>query len=101
MEEEKLFEVNPRHDVEWQVDAMFAPLYATIPDGHHRLIERVERDMVNAIKAAMRLPATDPAPISEPEHWPRDSRERLLQFLADEKQRNLGYEAPGATKNGH
>ena len=36
-----------------QVDAMFAPLYALIPTRHHRAIVRVERDMINALKAAL------------------------------------------------
>jgi hypothetical protein len=47
----------------------------------------MERDMINAIKDAMRSPTTEPLPISGPEYWPSGSGHRLVQFLRDEEMR--------------
>jgi hypothetical protein len=88
MAEEKLFEVDPRVEVEGQVDAMFAPLFAAIPSAHHKKIARVEQDMVNALKMALRLPATEP-PSPDPRYWTSGSDERLAVFLSPTQRREL------------
>lgn len=88
MTEEKLFELNPRAEVEGQVDAMFAPLFSTIPSAHHKMITRLERDMINALKMALRLPATEPRS-PDPNYWPFSSGERLAIFLSPAQQREL------------
>jgi hypothetical protein len=85
--EEQLFTIDINRDVEWQVDAMFAPAFSLIAERHHSLLERLERDMINALKGAMRLPATAPLPISGPHNWPAGSGERLLRFRRDEEMR--------------
>ena len=85
--EEPLFTIDLDGDVEWQVDAKFASAFSLIPERHHLLLERLERDMINALKAAMRLPATEPLPISGPESWPAGSGKRLLRFRRDEEMR--------------
>lgn len=88
MSEEQLFEIDPRGEVEGQVDAMFDVLYARIETKHHKMIERVERHMINALKAAMRLPATEPV-APDPNHWPWDAGERLAYSLSPDQQRHL------------
>jgi hypothetical protein len=88
MAEEELFELNPRVEVEGQVDAIFSPLYSLIPSAHHKLIERLERDMINALKMALRLPATEPRS-PDPNHWPFASGERLAIFLSPTQQAEL------------
>jgi len=85
--EEPLFTIDMNHDVEWQVDAMFATAFSLIPEQHHPLLEHLERDMINAVKDAMRSPATEPLPISSPEFWPAGSGKRLMRFRRDEEMR--------------
>jgi hypothetical protein len=88
MSEEPLFEINPRAEVEGQIDAMFAPIYSTIPSAHHKMIERLERDMINALKSALRLPGTEPrAP--DPTYWTTGSPERLSIFLSPTQRREM------------
>jgi hypothetical protein len=88
MKEEPLFEIDSTVEVERQVDAMFAPLYSLIPENHHKEIVRVERDMINAIKSALRQPATEPV-TPNPSNWPWSSGERLMPFLSPEEQREI------------
>jgi hypothetical protein len=88
MSEAELFELDPRAEVEGQVDAMFAQLYSLIPSAHHKLIERLERDMINALKMALRLPATEPRS-PDPNCWPAGSAERLAIFLSPTQQSEL------------
>jgi hypothetical protein len=90
--EEPLFTIARNRDVEWQIDAMFAPSFSLIPERHHPLLERLERDIVNALKDAMRSPATEPLPISDPAYWPSGSGERLLKFRRDEEMRGATAE---------
>jgi hypothetical protein len=84
--ERPLFELNPEFDVENQVDAMFAPLYSLIPTKHHAAIVNVERDMINALKSAMRSPATEPL-LPDPSSCPYDAWDRLRPFFSATQQR--------------
>jgi len=88
MRTEPLFEIDTRFEVENRVDAMFAPLYSLVAESHHEAIKRVEQDMINALKAAMRLPATEPVP-PDPMTWPFGSGKRLSIFLSRERRAKL------------
>jgi hypothetical protein len=88
MSEERLLEIDPRAEVERQIDAMFAPAYSLIAQQHHKLIQNLEHNMISAVKSALRLPATEPiAP--DPARWPRSSGERLAIFLSPSQQVEL------------
>jgi hypothetical protein len=84
MTKETLFEIDPQFEVENQVDAMFVPLFSLIPATHHTAIVNVERDMINAIKSALRLPATEPLS-PNPATWPFSAGDRLRPFLSSEQ----------------
>lgn len=81
MTTERLFEIDPRVEVESQVDAMFAPAFSLIPEPRHRLLIRLEQDMISASKSALRLPLTEPVR-PDPAHWPFGSGDRLAIFLS-------------------
>jgi hypothetical protein len=85
---ELLFEVDPRREIERQVDAMFAPAFSLIPERHHKLLIGLEQDMINAIKAALRLPATEPA-APDPSGWVYGSSDRIGVFLPSTQRREI------------
>jgi hypothetical protein len=89
--EEPLFEINPRGEVEVQVDAFFAPAFRLIREQHHPLLLNLERHMISALKAALRLPATEPVP-PNPINWPYDSFDRLAYSLPPDVSREIEAE---------
>lgn len=88
MATDSLFQIDPRAEVEAQVDAMFAPAFSLIPEQHHKLLTRLEQDMISAIKSALRLPATEPMR-PDPSRWPFGSGERLAIFLSPAQRTEL------------
>jgi hypothetical protein len=98
---EPLFKIDPLGAVEVQVDAMFAPAYSLIPEQHHKLIEHLEREMIHALKSAMRLPSTEPiSPDPDRQNgWVEGSVERLSCFLTP-KQRSEWRKQTQAKKSG-
>ena len=85
---EPLFELDPQVEVEAQIDAMFAPAFTLIPERHHKLLIRLEQDMISAVKSALRQPATEPVR-PDPRHWPFSSGERLAIFLSPAQRAEL------------
>jgi hypothetical protein len=88
MTAEPLFELDPRAEVEAQIDAMFAPAFLLIPERHHKLLTCLEQHMINAVRSALRLPATEPER-PDPAHWPFGSGERLAIFLSPAQRAEL------------
>jgi len=85
---DSLFEIDPRAEVEGQIDAMFAPAFSLIPEQHHKLLTRLEQDMISVVKSALRLPATEPVR-PDPARWPFGSGERLAKFLSPAQRAEL------------
>jgi hypothetical protein len=88
MDSESFFEIDPRTEVESQVDAMFASAFSLIPEQHHKLLTRLEQDMISAEKSALRLPAMEPVR-PDPKRWPWGSGERLSVFLTPSQRAEL------------
>ena len=88
MAAESLFELDPQAEVEAQIDAMFAPAFSLIPERHHKLLTRLEQNMISAVKSALRQPATEPLR-PDPRNWPFSSGERLAIFLSPAQRAEL------------
>jgi len=77
---ERLLEIDANAEVESQIDAFFAPAFSLIPEQHHKLLENLERNMISAVKSALRHRATEPVP-PDPARWPWGTGSRLDVFL--------------------
>jgi hypothetical protein len=47
MPTKSLFQIDPRAEVEAQVDAMFAPAFSLISARYHKRLTRLEQDMIS------------------------------------------------------
>ncbi len=88
MSDERLMEIEPQAEVEVQIDAFFDPAFSLVPQQYHQLLQNIERNMISAVKSALRLPATEPVP-PDPANWPWRSGERLECFLTPSQRAEL------------
>jgi hypothetical protein len=85
---ERLLVIDPNAEVERQIDAFFAPAFSRIPEEHHKLLEDLERNMISAVKSALRHHATEPVP-PDPARWPWSTGSRLDEFLTPAQRAEL------------